>query len=203
VIESYMGNEPCSSCGGSRLRPEALAVKIGGKDIATACRMSIKDATLFFGSLSLSGNAGMIGEPILKEIAHRLRFLEEVGLGYLTLDRSAATLAGGEAQRLRLATQIGSKLMGVLYILDEPSVGLHHRDNAASHTDARGAPRSWQHGDRDRTRPGTILAADYVVDLGPALVWGAGTSSPRGPSRTSERHRGAERAGTWLFVDRT
>jgi len=126
-IESYMSNEPCSSCGGSRLKPEALAVRVRAMNIAEACRLSVKEAVLFFSSLGLEGTAGLIGGPILKEITHRLRFLEEVGLGYLTLDRSAATLAGGEAQRLRLATQIGSKLMGVLYILDEPSIGLHHR----------------------------------------------------------------------------
>ena len=166
-IESYMSNEACSACRGSRLKPEPLAVKINGRNIADTCALGVKDALRFFSTLDLQGTAGLIGVPILKEITHRLRFLEDVGLGYLTLDRSAATLAGGEAQRLRLATQIGSKLMGVLYILDEPSVGLHHRDNERlirtlkELRDLGNTVIVIEH-DRD-----TILAADHVVDLGP------------------------------------
>jgi len=166
-IESYMSSESCSACGGARLKPEALAVRVKGVNIAEACALSIKEASRFFAALVLDGNAAVIGAPILKEVTQRLRFLENVGLGYLTLDRSASTLAGGEAQRLRLATQIGSKLLGVLYILDEPSIGLHHRDNARlirtleELRDLGNTVIVIEH-DRD-----TILAADYVVDLGP------------------------------------
>jgi excinuclease ABC subunit A len=166
-IESYMSSEACSACGGARLKPEALAVRVKGVNIAEACAMSIKEASRFFSTLALDGNAGVIGAPILKEVSQRLRFLENVGLGYLALERSASTLAGGEAQRLRLATQIGSKLLGVLYILDEPSIGLHHRDNERlietleELRDLGNTVIVIEH-DRD-----TILAADYVVDLGP------------------------------------
>ncbi len=166
-IESYMANESCTACGGSRLKPEALAVRLEGLNIAAVSGLGIKDAGRFFSGLALEGNSAVIGAPILKEICQRLEFLENVGLGYLTLDRSAATLAGGEAQRLRLATQIGSKLMGVLYILDEPSIGLHHRDNERlirtlkELRDMGNTVIVIEH-DRD-----TILAADYVVDLGP------------------------------------
>jgi excinuclease ABC subunit A len=173
-IESYMANEACSACGGSRLKPEALAVKIDGLNIADVSALGIRETARFFSSLELEGTSALIGAPILKEISQRLEFLENVGLGYLTLDRSAATLAGGEAQRLRLATQIGSKLMGVLYILDEPSIGLHHRDNERlirtlkELRDMGNTVIVIEH-DRD-----TILAADYVVDLGPGAGLGGG-----------------------------
>jgi excinuclease ABC subunit A len=173
-IESYMSNDDCSTCGGSRLKAESLAVKIGGKSIAEICRFSVRAAIGFFADLALDGNDLIIGEPILKEITHRLRFLGDVGLGYLSLNRSAATLAGGEAQRLRLATQIGSRLMGVLYILDEPSIGLHHRDNGLlirtlkELRDLGNTVIVIEH-DRD-----TILSADYVVDLGPGAGLGGG-----------------------------
>ncbi|UCH82605.1 MAG: excinuclease ABC subunit UvrA [Candidatus Latescibacterota bacterium] len=173
-IESYMSNDACSECAGSRLKPDALAVKIGEKSIADICSLSVGAAGRFFAGLELGGNDLVVGEPILKEITHRLRFLGDVGLGYLTLDRSAATLAGGEAQRLRLATQIGSRLMGVLYILDEPSIGLHHRDNGLlirtlkELRDLGNTVIVIEH-DRD-----TILSADYVVDLGPGAGLGGG-----------------------------
>ena len=166
-IESFMTIEPCSACGGARLKPESLAVRIGDKNIDDVCRLSVKEAGRVLGGLELNANHKIIGDPILYEIAARLRFLNDVGLGYLSLDRSASTLAGGEAQRLRLATQIGSKLMGVLYILDEPSIGLHHRDNnRLIHTlkelrDIGNTVIVIEH-DRD-----TILSADHVVDLGP------------------------------------
>jgi excinuclease ABC subunit A len=167
-IESYMSREPCSACGGSRLRPEALAVRLGDETIATVGAKSVARALAYASSLKLDGNDRIIGEPILGEIVQRLQFLVDVGLSYLSMDRSASTLAGGEAQRLRLATQIGSKLMGVLYILDEPSIGLHHRDNGRlirtlkELRDLGNTVIVIEH-DRD-----TILAADYVVDLGPA-----------------------------------
>jgi excinuclease ABC subunit A len=173
-IESYMRNETCSVCGGARLRQEALAVRIGGLNIAELCARSVKRSLEFFNGLELKGNDRIIADPILHEIVPRLRFLDEVGLGYLALDRSATTLAGGEAQRLRLATQIGSKLMGVLYILDEPSIGLHHRDNGRLiHTlkELRDLGNTVVVIEHDRE---TILAADYVVDLGPAAGLGGG-----------------------------
>jgi len=166
-IETFMTVTPCSACGGARLRPESLAVRVAGKNINDVCSLSVKLATLTMGQLELHGNEAVIGEPILHEIRSRLEFLNDVGLGYLSLDRSASTLAGGEAQRLRLATQIGSRLMGVLYILDEPSIGLHHRDNARlirtlkELRDIGNTVIVIEH-DRD-----TILAADYVIDLGP------------------------------------
>ncbi len=167
-IESYMQNEPCSSCNGARLRPEALAVRINGLNVAEICGLSVKKALGFFTGLNWEGNARVIAEPILHEIVPRLGFLDEVGLGYLALNRSATTLAGGEAQRLRLATQIGSKLMGVLYILDEPSIGLHHRDNGRlirTLKELRDLGNTVVVIVHDRE---TILAADYIVDLGPA-----------------------------------
>lgn len=166
-IESYMSNECCSACGGSRLRKESLAVRIHDHSIADLCRASIIKLRVMLSGLDLEGNRKIIGEPILKEILNRLGFLEDVGLGYLSLDRSATTLAGGEAQRLRLATQIGSKLMGVLYILDEPSIGLHHRDNARlikTLKELRDIGNTVIVIEHDRE---TVLAADYVVDLGP------------------------------------
>jgi excinuclease ABC subunit A len=166
-IESFMTIEPCASCGGARLRPEALAVRAGGHTIAEVCRWSVARGLFELNALKLEGNAAIIGAPILHEIVSRMKFLVDVGLGYLSLDRGATTLAGGEAQRLRLATQIGSKLMGVLYILDEPSIGLHHRDNARlirTLKDLRDIGNTVVVIEHDRD---TILAADYVVDLGP------------------------------------
>lgn len=128
--EAYMSNIPCPDCRGKRLRPESLAVTVGGKSIAEVSEMTVLDARTFLRSLALSEQQRMIGEQIFREIDARLGFLVNVGLDYLTLSRAAATLSGGEAQRIRLATQIGSGLVGVLYILDEPSIGLHQRDNA-------------------------------------------------------------------------
>jgi excinuclease ABC subunit A len=166
-VESYMSNDRCSACRGSRLRPESLAVRIDELSIDEVCKTSVKDSRRFFDGLRFDGTRQEIAGPILKEIMQRLQFLEDVGLGYLTLDRSATTLAGGEAQRLRLATQIGSRLMGVLYILDEPSIGLHHRDNEKLINTLRklrniGNTVIIIEHDRD-----TILSADHVVDLGP------------------------------------
>lgn len=128
-MDSFMTGEPCSACGGKRLRPEALAVTVGGMSITDATAFSVREAKHYFASLCLSETDQKISEQILKEIRSRLQFLDQVGLDYLTLDRSASTLSGGEAQRIRLATQIGSSLTGVLYVLDEPSIGLHQRDN--------------------------------------------------------------------------
>jgi len=166
-IENYMTNNPCPSCGGARLKRESLSILFRGKNIAEVSALSIDKALEFFSSITLSGNEAIIGEPLLKEIVSRLHFLQNVGVEYLTLDRSAATLAGGEAQRIRLATQIGSKLVGVLYILDEPSIGLHQRDNErliATLKTLRDSGNTVIVIEHDRE---TILSADYVIDLGP------------------------------------
>src|SRR5436853_558335 len=125
-----MSVRPCPECDGARLRPESLAVRIGGLGIHEVTRMSAHRAIGWFEELDLSETERQIARLVLREIDERLRFLDNVGVGYLSLDRAAGTLSGGEAQRIRLATQIGSSLVGVLYILDEPSIGLHQRDNA-------------------------------------------------------------------------
>jgi excinuclease ABC subunit A len=166
-IETFMTSRPCPACGGSRLRPESLSVTLAGSTIADVSALTIERAIDFFGALPFAGNTRIIGEPLVREIVARLRFLANVGLTYLTLDRSAGTLAGGEAQRIRLATQIGSKLVGVLYILDEPSIGLHHRDNErliGTLKDLRDAGNTVIVIEHDRE---TILSSDYVIDLGP------------------------------------
>ncbi|HER43110.1 MAG TPA: excinuclease ABC subunit A, partial [Candidatus Eisenbacteria bacterium] len=166
-IETYMTASPCTACGGTRLKPESTAVTLRGMNIARVAGMTVEGAIEFFDRLELKGNERLIGEPLVKEIVSRLHFLSNVGVDYLTLDRSAATLAGGEAQRIRLATQIGSKLVGVLYILDEPSIGLHQRDNdrlIATLEELRDTGNTVIVIEHDRK---TILSADYVVDLGP------------------------------------
>ena len=165
--DGLMSQTPCPDCRGKRLRPEILAVTVGGKSIADASDLSVIDAQAFFTSLTFGEKDGMIAAPILKEINARLRFLIDVGLGYLTLSRAAGTLSGGEAQRIRLATQIGSSLVGVLYILDEPSIGLHQRDNARligtlKHLRDIGNTLIVVEHDED-----TMLAADQIVDIGP------------------------------------
>src|SRR5581483_10301009 len=128
-IEEYMSFRPCPVCKGARLKPEVLAVTVGGLNIHQFTQLSVTRALAFLDQLELTETELLIGARVVKEIRERLTFLENVGVGYLALDRASATLSGGEAQRLRLATQIGSQLVGVLYILDEPSIGLHQRDN--------------------------------------------------------------------------
>ena len=165
--DGLMSQTPCPDCRGKRLRPEILAVTVGGKSIADTSDLSVTDAQAFFSSLSFGQKDSMIAAPILKEILARLRFLSDVGLGYLTLSRAAGTLSGGEAQRIRLATQIGSSLVGVLYILDEPSIGLHQRDNARlidtlKHLRDLGNTLIVVEHDED-----TMFAADQIVDIGP------------------------------------
>ena len=165
-IEKYMVTKPCSTCGGKRLKKEALAVTVGGKNIYELCEMSIENLYAFVEKLDL-GTATPIGEPILKEIKARLNFLRNVGLNYLTLSRTAATLSGGEAQRIRLATQIGSGLTGVLYILDEPSIGLHQRDNEkllSALKNLRDLGNSVIVVEHDEE---TIRSADFILDIGP------------------------------------
>ncbi len=166
-IEQFMAERPCPACGGSRLRPESLGLKIAGRSIADVVRLSVRDAARVFDELSLSERDATIARRVLKEIRERLGFLVNVGLEYLTLDRPSATLSGGEGQRIRLATQIGSSLVGVLYILDEPSIGLHQRDNRRlldtlkRLRDLGNTVLVVEHDEE------TIRAADFVVDLGP------------------------------------
>jgi len=166
-LETYMSIHPCPACGGARLKPETLAVKVDGKTIAEHTSLSVARALRTYETLRLDAKERQIAAPILKEIRERLGFLDNVGLGYLTLDRGAATLSGGEGQRIRLATQIGSRLTGVLYILDEPSIGLHQRDNRKlldtllAMRDLGNTVIVVEHDEE------TILAADHVVDLGP------------------------------------
>jgi excinuclease ABC subunit A len=191
-IESYVERlasvQPCPECDGARLRKESLAIRVGGLNIAEVTRKSIKDAVAFFGGLGANGDATSltdkereIARRILKEIRERLGFLMNVGLDYLTLDRTAATLAGGEGQRIRLATQIGSSLMGVLYILDEPSIGLHQRDNVRLLStlkrlrDLGNTVLVVEHDEE------TIRAADYVIDLGPGAGVAGGRVVAAGP----------------------
>ena len=166
-LEECMSERPCPDCGGRRLRKEALAVTVGDMDIDTFCHKSVTQALDFIDHLELSPQKMLIAERILKEIKNRLGFLQSVGLQYLTLSRAAATLSGGESQRIRLATQIGSSLMGVLYILDEPSIGLHQRDNdmlldTMKHLRDLGNTLLVVEHDED-----TMMAADYIVDIGP------------------------------------
>jgi excinuclease ABC subunit A len=166
-MEESMRITPCEACGGQRLRPEVLSVFVGGLHIAAVASLSVREARTWFQELRLEGKDAVISEKVLKEIKERLGFLDDVGLGYLTLDRSAATLSGGEGQRIRLATQIGSKLQGVMYVLDEPSIGLHQRDNQKLlHTlkEMRDLGNTVLVVEHDLE---TILAADHVVDLGP------------------------------------
>ena len=166
-IESYMSAVPCDACHGKRLSPESLAVTVGGKNISELCDLSVVDALDFIENLELSDRDRMIAEAILKEIRSRLGFLRNVGLEYLTLSRAAATLSGGESQRIRLATNIGSSLMGVLYILDEPSIGLHQRDNhklLATLKRLRDLGNTVIVVEHDED---TMLEADHIVDIGP------------------------------------
>ena len=166
-IRSYMAEIPCDLCHGDRLSAESLAVTVGGLNIADFCKMSVIDALDFVGQLKLTEKEQIIGAEIIKEINERLNFLKSVGLGYLTLSRSSGTLSGGESQRIRLATQIGSSLMGVLYILDEPSIGLHQRDNEkllATLKRLRDLGNTVIVVEHDED---TMYAADCIVDVGP------------------------------------
>lgn len=167
VYEEYMVNDDCEACHGRRLKPEALAVTVGGQNISQVCDLNITQCRTFFQGLQLTEKEQMIAVQIRKEIDARLGFLDSVGLSYLTLSRAAATLSGGEAQRIRLATQIGSSLMGVLYILDEPSIGLHQRDNDKLLSTLKrlrdlGNTLIVVEHDED-----TMFAADHIVDVGP------------------------------------
>jgi excinuclease ABC subunit A len=186
-IEEYMSFRPCPTCKGARLKPEVLAVTVGERNIHQFTQMSVTRAIEFLDELELTETEKLIGARIIKEIRERLTFLDNVGVGYLQLDRAAATLSGGEAQRLRLATQIGSQLVGVLYILDEPSIGLHQRDNG----------RLIGTLERLRDLGNTVLvvehdeqmmrAADHLVDMGPGAGEHGGHVVAEGPARKVER----------------
>ena len=167
AMSKYIKEDLCNSCKGQRLKPEILSVYVAGKNIADICKMSIQDSYKFFNEIQLSEKDYTIAKLVLKEIKSRLQFLNDVGLDYLTLDRASGTLSGGEAQRIRLATQIGSKLMGVTYILDEPSIGLHQRDNEKlintmlQMRDLGNTVLVVEHDEE------TMLACDYIIDIGP------------------------------------
>ena len=188
-IEEYMSFRPCPACDGARLKPEVLAVTVGGVDIHEFTQMSVTRSLRFLDELELTEVEQLIGSRIVKEIRERLTFLDDVGVGYLDLDRASATLSGGEAQRLRLATQIGSQLVGVLYILDEPSIGLHQRDNA----------RLIGTLDRLRDLGNTVVvvehdeqmmrSADWLVDMGPGAGEHGGHVVAEGPAAKVARNR--------------
>ncbi|TDB70582.1 MULTISPECIES: excinuclease ABC subunit UvrA [unclassified Micromonospora] len=165
--EGYMRDVPCAACGGARLKPEVLAVTLAGRSIAEVCNLSVGEAADLLAGIELTDRQKMIAERVLKEINARLKFLLDVGLDYLSLDRPAGTLSGGEAQRIRLATQIGSGLVGVLYVLDEPSIGLHQRDNhrlIETLLRLRGLGNTLIVVEHDED---TIRVADWIVDIGP------------------------------------
>ncbi len=181
-LEGYMSQVPCPQCHGRRLKPESLAVTVGGEDIMSLCDKTVEELSRFTETLSFSQTQQRIGAPILKEIRERLNFLNSVGLNYLTLSRGAATLSGGESQRIRLATQIGSYLMGVLYVLDEPSIGLHQRDNdklldTLRHLRDLGNTLIVVEHDED-----TMRAADWIVDVGPGAGIHGGQIIYSGPA---------------------
>src|SRR5204862_7411545 len=164
---AFRALRPCPACDGARLKPESLAVRVKGRTMTEYVDQPIRDAFRAFAGMQLTDRESIIADRILREIQDRLRFLDDVGVGYLTLGRSAATLSGGEGQRIRLATQIGSNLTGVLYVLDEPSIGLHQRDNRAllaTLQRLRDIGNSVIVVEHDEE---TIRRADYVVDLGP------------------------------------
>ena len=179
-LETFMSGNICPDCRGSRLKPEVLSILIGGKNIDEVVHMTVRDAKEFFAGLQLTHRQQIIARQVLKEINARLNFLNDVGLDYLTLSRAAATLSGGEAQRIRLATQIGSGLVGVLYILDEPSIGLHQRDNGRllqTFYHLRDLGNSVLVVEHDEE---TMLAADQIIDIGPGAGEHGGTIVAQG-----------------------
>ena len=186
--EGYMREVPCPACGGARLKPEVLAVLVGGRSIAEVCALPIREAAAFLADLELSARERQIAERVLKEIHARLGFLLDVGLEYLSLDRPAGTLSGGEAQRIRLATQIGSGLVGVLYVLDEPSIGLHQRDNRRlieTLTRLRDLGNTLIVVEHDED---TIRSSDWAVDIGPGAGEHGGQVVHSGPVPELLRH---------------
>src|SRR5689334_22812539 len=201
-IEEYMSFRPCPVCGGARLKPEVLAVTVGGKNIHQFTQMAVTRALRFLDELQLTETEQLIGARIVKEIRERLTFLDNVGVGYLQLDRASATLSGGEAQRLRLATQIGSQLVGVLYILDEPSIGLHQRDNdkligtLMRLRDLGNTVLVVEHDEQ------MMREADWLVDMGPGAGEHGGHVVAEGPATKVERTKGSV-TGEFLSGRRT
>ena len=200
IEEKFMTVSECSCCHGNRLRPEALGVTIGGKNIWDLCKLSVTDTIKFFDEIEFTESELTIGAQVLKEIRARLRFLRDVGLDYLTMERAAETLSGGEAQRIRLATQIGSALCGVMYILDEPSIGLHQRDNQRlidtliSLRDNGNSVIVVEHDEQ------TLRTADYLIDMGPGAGVNGGTvvaaGTPDEVAKVKESLTGQYLAGT-------
>ena len=184
----------CPSCGGKRLRPEALAVTVKGMTIDRLSQIPVSDLRVWAKNLPMDRREQAIAEKVIQEIHDRLSFLDDVGVGYLTLERSSGTLSGGESQRIRLATQIGSKLMGVLYVLDEPSIGLHQRDNARLLATLKGmrdlgnSVLVVEHDDE------TIREADWVIDLGPGAGDEGGQVVAAGIPADVARERGSKTA---------
>jgi len=198
-LHSYMSEQPCPACGGARLRPASLAVTVGDRRIDEITNLSITEALEFFDALQLDTEKSQIAETILKEIRHRLTFLINVGLDYVTLNRTSATLSGGEAQRIRLATQVGSGLVGVCYVLDEPTIGLHHRDNqrlirTLKHLRDMGNTVIVVEHDEE-----TIRSADQVIDMGPAAGRHGGRIVAQG---TPEEIQQAEESITARYLSR-
>jgi excinuclease ABC subunit A len=203
-IERYMTTKPCPTCGGMRLKPESLSVTVGTRNIIETTRLSVTDALAWYGALPerLTERENHIARQVLKEIRSRLGFLVDVGLDYLTLDRASGTLSGGEAQRIRLATQIGSSLMGVLYILDEPSIGLHQRDNdrlIATLVRLRDLGNTLIVVEHDEE---TIRSADWVIDIGPGAGEHGGELIHSGPL-DDLLHNGKSITAAYLRGDRT
>src|SRR5690606_36454340 len=188
-LEEYMSLVACSVCGGTRYKPEVLAVTVGGRNIADVSAMTVLEGRKLFSTLTLDGAADQVAQPILREVNARLGFLEDVGLDYLSLDRSANALSGGEAQRIRLATQVGSGLTGVLYVLDEPSIGLHPRDNARllrTLLNLRDLGNTLIVVEHDEE---TMRASDYIVDLGPGAGVHGGEVVAAAPPAEFTKHR--------------
>lgn len=196
-IEGFMTSTPCPVCHGARLKPEVLAILVGGKNICEVTALTVRDAINFFETLNLTERQQFIARQILKEILARLHFLNDVGLEYLTLDRAAGTLSGGEAQRIRLATQIGSGLVGVLYILDEPSIGLHQRDNSkllATLQHLRDLGNTLLVVEHDEE---TMYAADQIIDIGPGAGEHGGNVVAQG---TAEEIKLVEKSVTGQYL---
>ena len=194
-IKRFMRSVPCPACGGYKLRPEVLAVLVGSKSIMEACRMSVDACLAFFAALELGPAEKKIGREILKEITERLEFLSNVGLGYISLDRGSYTLSGGESQRIRLATQIGANLTGVLYVLDEPTIGLHQRDNArliSTLTKLRDLGNTVIVVEHDEE---VMRSADWIVDLGPGAGRHGGSVVFEGTMKKLVKKKGSLTAG--------
>jgi excinuclease ABC subunit A len=201
-IENYMSIRPCPECNGARLKPVSLAVRVGDRGIHEVSSLSIGKAYAFFRDMKLGSTESVIAKPILKEIRDRLRFLKNVGLDYLTIDRSSSTLSGGEDQRIRLATQISSGLAGVLYVLDEPSIGLHQRDNIRLLENLKGLRDLGNTVLVVEHDAETILSADHVIDMGPGAGVKGGRIVFHGTPRELVRHSGSL-TGDYLAKRRT